>query len=217
MNVFLVQPMQQLVPTVWERQVGDVSCCLTLLIVDWKEGAFNSFLTPGASGKLFGFWACCCQAVFSYVGGELVGIAADETERQRETLPRAVRRISYRLVFYYAATLFVLGLNVSAKDPILKSYLAKGIYASPFVLMIQRAGIPGLPDVINALALIAVLSVANADLYVSVLVLVNKTKSRVELCMPLLWIESGNSWQPKTLNIKSHGYAWGFPAFWAWR
>jgi amino acid permease len=34
--------------------------------------------------------------------------------------------------------------------------------------MVRRAGIPGLGNVINAVALIAVISVANANLYVSV-------------------------------------------------
>jgi Amino acid permease len=85
----------------------------------------------------------------------------------------------------------------------LKSHLAKGTYASLFVLRVQQAGILGLPDVINAIALIAILSVSNANLYVSVSVLVIKIKGRVELCMPLLWIESGNYWQPKTLSVKS--------------
>ena len=117
-----------------------------------------------------GFWACCCQAVFSYIGTELIGIAADETERQRETLPKAVRRVSYRLVFYYVGAVFVLGLNVSANDPVLQSSLfsSASSYQSTFVLMVRRANIPGLGNVINAVALIAVISVANANLYVSV-------------------------------------------------
>jgi amino acid permease len=90
----------------------------------WYQGAFNAYLLPDtAKGQLFGFWACCCEALFSYVGVEVAGIAADETERQRETLPRAVWRISNRLIVYYVGATFVLGLNVSAHDPILVAYL----------------------------------------------------------------------------------------------
>lgn len=98
----------------------------------------------------------------------MIGIAADETERQRETLPKAVRRVSYRVVFYYVGAVLVLGLNVSANDPILKSYVDEGGYESPYVLMVRRAGIPGLAHVINVVALIASVSVANANLYVTV-------------------------------------------------
>lgn len=152
------------------------------LISDWREVSFQSYLVPGAAGRFFGFWACCCQAIYAYVGTEVMGIAADETERQRETLPKAVRRVSYRIMFYYVGAVFVLGLNVSALDPLLKSSVSdpNGSYQSPFVLMVRRAGIPGLAHVINAVALIASLSVANANLYSSVsnLVMVLMVESR---------------------------------------
>lgn len=142
---------------------------LAFLIVDWKEGAFISYIFTGAFGRLVGFWLCCCQATFSYTGVEMIGIAADETERQRDTLPHAVRRVSYRIIFYYVGAVFVLGLNVSVLDPILKENVLNSYKKSPFVLMVQRAGIQGLPSVINAVALIAALSVANINLYMSVL------------------------------------------------
>jgi yeast amino acid transporter len=139
------------------------------LTTDWQDGtAFIPYLASGDWGKFLGFWGCCCQAIFSYLGVELIGIAADETERQRENLPKAVRRVSYRIVFYYVGAVFVLGLNVSAHDPVLKADSDTGSFSSPFVLMVQRAGIPGLAHVINAVALIASLSVANANLYLSV-------------------------------------------------
>lgn len=154
------------------------------LIVDWRENAFASYILPGAAGRFLGFWACCCQAIFSYVGTEIIGIAADETERQRETLPKAVRRVSYRLSFYYIGAIVVLGLNVSSTDPVLVNSLTTSSYFSPFVLMVERAGIPGLAHVINAVALIAVLSVANANLYVSVFPFHPHLIDRAVPCMP---------------------------------
>jgi yeast amino acid transporter len=98
----------------------------------------------------------------------MIGIAAHETERQRETLPRAVRRVSHRIIFYYVGAVFVLGLNVSSQDAILKEHVLSGSTSSPFILLLQRAGIRGLPSVINAVALIAALSVANINLYMAV-------------------------------------------------
>jgi yeast amino acid transporter len=128
------------------------------------------FLVGGSWGRLAGFWSCCCQACFSYLGAEIIGIAADEVERPRETLPKAVRRVSNRLIFYYVGTLFVLGLNLSASDPQLAWYIDNpdGSYQGPFVLMVQRANIPGLSHLLNAIALAAALSLANANLYVTV-------------------------------------------------
>src|SRR5271154_3746623 len=92
---------------------------LVVLIIDWGEGAFIEYIYSGAFGRLVGFWLCCCQATFAYSGVEMIGIAAHETERQRETLPHAVRRISHRIIFYYVGAIFVLGLNVSVRDQIL--------------------------------------------------------------------------------------------------
>jgi yeast amino acid transporter len=159
---------------------------LNRLTIDWREGAFREYLLSGSAGQFLGLWACCCQAIFSYLGAELIGIAADETERQRETLPKAVRRVSYRVVIYYVGGVLALGLNISANDPILKSYVDQGGYESPFVLMVQRAGIPHLAHVINAVALVATVSVANANLYVSVyFICVFCVDCRVEVCMPL--------------------------------
>lgn len=104
---------------------------------------------------------------FSYLGLEIIGITAEETERQRETLPHAVRRVAHRSVYYHVGAILVLGLNVSANDPILKS-IATQDYQSPFFLMVQRAGIPALGTLINVVIVIALISVANTRLYVSV-------------------------------------------------
>jgi yeast amino acid transporter len=138
------------------------------LIVDWKSGpAFRKYYELGDFGRFIGFWAACCQAVFSYLGVEIIGIVAEETERQRETLPRAARRVAYRAILYHVGAVFVLGLNVSANDPILEIIETQN-YSSPFVLMVARAGIPALGQIINAVTVIALLGVANTRLYVSV-------------------------------------------------
>jgi amino acid permease len=156
---------------------------LTVLILDWVSGpAFRTWLYNGALGSLLGFWAACCQP--SYLGLEIIGIVAEETERQRETLPSAVRRVAYRGLLYHIGILFVLGLNVSSNDPILKVIVTSD-YASPFELMVERAGIPSLKHVINAVTVIAILGAANTRLYVSVSLYGRSTNRSVELYTPL--------------------------------
>jgi len=139
------------------------------------------FLISGAAGRLVGVWNVCCVAFSAYVGTELLGIAADEMERQRETIPKVVRRTSFRIVFYYIGAVFVLGLNVSANDRILESnYLSPRPNFTAFALMVERAGLPALAHVIYAVALIAALSVANIDLYISVSHVLFQSNFRVE-------------------------------------
>lgn len=150
-----------------------IPLCLILIEPDWREEAFKAFLVPGALGRLAGVWLSCCQAVFAYSGAEVIGITANEAERPRQTLPKAVRRITKRLAFLYIGGAFVLGLNLSSNDPQLTWFLSnpQSSYQGPFVLMVQRAGVPGLDHTINVVVLIAAWSVANANLYASVCLL----------------------------------------------
>ena len=149
-----------------ERQDSNVHPCLSRLILDWESGpAFRTWIYSGAAGRLVGFWEACVHS--SYLGLEIIGIVAEETERPRETLPKAVRRVASRVILYHAGILFVLGLNVSSNDPILKISATES-YASIFVLMVERAGIPVLKHIILGVTVIALLGAANTRLYVSV-------------------------------------------------
>lgn len=116
-----------------------------------------------------GFWFACCQAIYAYIGVEIIGLVAEETERPRVTLPHGVRRVSYRIIIYYVGAVLALGLNVSVKDPVLADIAEHGnSISSAFVLMAERAGIPRLKDFVKAIALMASVSVANTRLYVCV-------------------------------------------------
>lgn len=102
---------------------------------------------------------------------ETIAITASEVERPRQTIPKAVRRITNRLNFYYIGAIFVLGVNLSSTDAILEKSLSDSTlgYHGSFVLMAQRAGMPRLGHFLNVMALGAALSISNASLYVTVL------------------------------------------------
>lgn len=115
--------------------------------------------------------------MFSYTGTELLAITAWETEYPRHNLPKAVRRVSYRIILYYVGAIFILGLTVSANDKLLTLPLSPSItdtdptppiYPGGFMIMIARTGIPVLPHILNTVQIIATLSVATADIYVTV-------------------------------------------------
>lgn len=132
---------------------------------------FKALFATGGAGRLAAIWNCCLLSIFSYAGVENIGITADETENQRKTLPKAAKRVSHRLILYYVGGAAALALNLSPNDPILAlpSTSNAQFYSGGFIIMIQRAGIPVLPDIVNGVMIIAALSVANADLYLTVI------------------------------------------------
>ncbi|THU94837.1 amino acid permease [Dendrothele bispora CBS 962.96] len=120
----------------------------------------------GAKGRFLGWWAVMSQAAFSFIGTEIVAIAAGEAKNPRRNLPKAIRRVYIRILLFYIGGTIIIGLLVPSTDDRLD--LASGDAASsPFVIAIQNAGIKGLPSVINAALLTSAWSAASSDLYTS--------------------------------------------------
>jgi yeast amino acid transporter len=123
------------------------------------------------AGRLAAFWESAILATYGFSGNETIGILCHETERQRKVLPKAVRRISRRIIVFYVLAVVGLGLSVYMDDPLL-TRAASGDpirnYPGGFVIMAERAGIPVLPSLINVLMIIAAFSMANAGLFVAV-------------------------------------------------
>jgi len=135
-------------------------------------------MLSGWAGKLSRLWDSFCLAAFSFSGNEVIGIICAETEKQRKVLPKAVRRISSRIIFYYVMAVLVLGLTVSCNDPLLTRAESRDPirnYPGGFVIMAERAGIPFLPSFINSIMILAAFSVATVDLFVAVSCLVSLT------------------------------------------
>ncbi|KEQ68042.1 amino acid transporter [Aureobasidium namibiae CBS 147.97] len=115
----------------------------------WNDpGAINTYLTTGAFGRFLGWFSVLINASFSYVGIELVAVAAGETKNPRRNIPRAVRRTS---------GVFCSSTRLAASAP--------GAARSPWVIAIQGAGITGLPSLINAVILSSAISAANEWLF----------------------------------------------------
>jgi len=106
------------------------------------------------------------QAAFSFQGMELVAIAASETESPRRNIAKAVNRVFWRIVIFYMLGILMIGMLVPYNDPNLLS-ATNPISESPFVIAITRAGIKGLPSVVNAAIFTSAFSAGNSFLFCS--------------------------------------------------
>lgn len=118
-------------------------------------GAFNS-----------GFKGVCSvfiSAAFSFGGCELVALAASETANPRKSLPSATKQVFWRITIFYILTAIVIGFLVPYDNEDLLG--AGDVTSSPFVIAIVQGGIKVLPSIMNAVILIAVVSVGNSSVY----------------------------------------------------
>ncbi|PGH13132.1 hypothetical protein AJ79_03839 [Helicocarpus griseus UAMH5409] len=139
-----------------------------------NPGPMGEYLKTGALGRFLAFWKVFIQATFSYGGSEMVVIAAGETENPRRNIPKAVRRIFWRIAIFYVVSIFLVGMCVSRNDPRLLDAIDRGepgVAASPFVIAIANGGIRALPSIINAVVLSSAWSAGNAFFYASTRIL----------------------------------------------
>lgn len=121
---------------------------------------------PGAFNNGFkGLCSVFVTAAFAFTGTELVGLAAAETANPRKSLPTAIKQVFWRITLFYIVALTLVGLLVPYNDPRLIGDNKADAKASPFVIAIEEAGIEVLPSVMNAVILIAVLSVGNSAVF----------------------------------------------------
>ncbi|KAI3328178.1 AAT family amino acid transporter [Ustulina deusta] len=141
----------------------------------WQDpGPMKEYLVTGALGRFLAFWKVFIQATFSYGGSEMVVIASGETENPRRNIPKAIRRVFWRIALFYVLAVFLVTLCVSSMDPRLLDAIrtsAPGAAASPFVIAIENGGIAVLPSIINAVILSSAWSAGNSFFYASTRVL----------------------------------------------
>ena len=116
----------------------------------------------GTGGRILAVWTCLNIAMFQFMGGEMVLVTAGEAESPRRDLPTAARYMYTLPVSLYLVGILLVGISVNYLDPRLihphvDYYLPvarlDGIITasrSPFVIVIQDAGIRFLPGFLNA-------------------------------------------------------------------
>lgn len=134
----------------------------------WKHpGAMVEVVSTGSTGRFLGFFNTLVNAAFSYGGVETVAVMAGEAENPRRNIPKAVRRVFWRILFFYSLGSLAIGVLVPYTNKNLDNPALGGTAASsPWVIGIQLAGVKALPSIINAVILTSAISSGNAFLYV---------------------------------------------------
>ncbi|RSH81104.1 uncharacterized protein EHS24_008538 [Apiotrichum porosum] len=137
----------------------------------WRNpGPFNHLAAgdgyiPGAWGEFLAFWSVFVQAAFSFIGTEIIGVTVGEASNPRKTVPKAIKRVFFRLVVFYVLGIFFISVLVPYNDPRLLNAKSGTAAASPWVIAIENAQIKVLPSIVNAVILISAWSAGNSDLY----------------------------------------------------
>lgn len=117
------------------------------------------------------------NAAYTFIGIECVAIAAAESTNPSRHVPKAIRRVVWRILFFYIFGVLIVGMIVSANNPLLTSDTGDA-NSSPFVIAIRDAGIPVLPSFINACILTSAWSAGNAYLWTASRTLVGMSIDR---------------------------------------
>lgn len=113
----------------------------------------GGFMPNGWSGVA----AALLMVTFSFGGIEIMAVAAAETEDPARNVSRAVRTIVWRILLFYMGSVAVMVIAVPWDDPKLGT--------SPFVAVLDRAGIPAASEIMTLVIVLALLSSLNANLY----------------------------------------------------
>ncbi|MFJ8074924.1 amino acid permease [Streptomyces sp. NPDC096176] len=114
----------------------------------------GGFMPNGAGAILAGV----LLVVFSFMGSEIVTLAAGESENPRRAVTKATNSVIWRVGFFYLGSIFVVLTLLPWND---KSITDKGSY----VAALDSIGIAHAGQIMNVIILTAVLSCLNSGLY----------------------------------------------------
>jgi GABA permease len=114
----------------------------------------GGFLPNGPGAILTGI----LMVVFSFMGSEIVTLAAGESENPRRAVTKATNSVIWRIGVFYLGSILVVVSLLAWDDPAIKE---KGSY----VAALDAIGIPHAGQIMNVIVLTAVLSCLNSGLY----------------------------------------------------
>ncbi|SCW03036.1 LAFE_0G01530g1_1 [Lachancea fermentati] len=106
-------------------------------------------------------------SAFAFGGTEFVALTSAEQANPRRAIPSAAKQVLYRIVFLFLGSITLIGFLVPYTSDELMGSGDAATHASPYVIAIASHGVKVVPHFINAVILIAVLSVGNSALFSS--------------------------------------------------
>ncbi|KAL6942716.1 hypothetical protein ACO0RG_001677 [Hanseniaspora osmophila] len=131
---------------------------------NWRE-PIGAFFGHTKIDHFKGIASSFVYAAFAYSGFESSILTASEQVNPRKSITKAGKMLIYRIVVIYCLSVVMIGLLVPHNSSKLLGNGSSTSSTSPMV--IAAANIKGLPHIINAVILLAVLSVGNNSLYCS--------------------------------------------------
>lgn len=127
---------------------------------------FRYWKNPGAfRNGIKGIAKAFIQAAFSFGGGEHIAVIAGEVANPRSTIKKTIRPVFWRMFTFFVVNIWLVGMCIPSDDSNLAT--ASGTLGSPFVIAIQRAGVPGLAHAINGFIFLSVVSCGITSAYVA--------------------------------------------------
>jgi AAT family amino acid transporter len=109
-----------------------------------------------APAGLAGVASALLVVVFAFGGTEIVSVAAAETQDPVRSVGKAIRTVVWRIMVFYVGSILVIVTVVPWDSEQL---------TSPFAAVLRVARIPGAETAITLVAVVALLSALNANLY----------------------------------------------------
>lgn len=113
----------------------------------------GGFLPNGFGAVLMGV----VIVIFSFMGTEIVAIAAGESDEPLAAVTKATNSITWRILIFYVGSITVVVT--------LLPWHSSDILTSPYVAVLDYIGIPAAAQIMNFVVLTAVLSCLNSALY----------------------------------------------------
>ena len=116
----------------------------------WSHGGM---FPNGMNGFILSFQ----MVVFAFVGIELVGLTAGETENPEKVMPKAINSIPIRIIIFYLGALVVI-MSVYPWNAINPA-------ESPFVQVFVAVGIAAAAGIVNFVVLTSAASACNSAIF----------------------------------------------------
>ncbi|WP_089089219.1 amino acid permease [Secundilactobacillus pentosiphilus] len=127
--------------------------------VDGQVASFSNLFSHGGFFPTggYGFLMAFQMVVFAFVGIEMVGLTAGETNDPATNLPKAINSLPIRIGLFYVGSMIAI-MSVYPWNKITTT-------ASPFVQVFAGIGVTGAAGVLNFVVLTAALSATNSCLF----------------------------------------------------